>query len=773
MAQKESVGSVQLEAELNTTKLEHGLDAVKGKIDKLDQPLRKTEQGMQKVEKASASAGAGLQKASIAAQAFSTALGFLGLQSIAGAIHKLIAFGKEVYTVTLNLQAIESQARAVFGDAFPKMQKQAELLGHQFNRSSSDILKFMAGFGDFLDQLGMAPSQTQKTSAALAEMTVQFGKLKQNIPDDQIFEALQQGLAGNYKALRQLDILIKDDTLQQYANSLAIKNKVKDMDSEQVAIITTMYLQDQLMKRQQELAASTGEMGDAAKTASGEWQDLQEELGTSAAPLVASALHTITAALKFAREHVDGFKLAWRNLLDVTGVGFIVKVQQAGMSLLSGKKNATAANTVPFGPPTPDAGMLDTLNRTPRSTGGGGGGGGESLVERQKKAVQDLEKAEQGVIQALGEEAKANLDNLNIRKKELGIRKDLGLATDKELAELDRVNRRVLFHEEAVDRATKAWEKQKDVVQRLKDEIQDINDDILNTTKDLEKRLKDIDKDTEKKKVERVAELLAERAKIFQDAQDKGGRLTGEAGIRLDAVETELKGVDESTLLAAGAIAGETDLQRIDRQGEEEKAEARLEAEEKLVESRSQLANKTKELEGAENDLKTASNEVVTALNALTASTDSNFTATETRTKAHVKAQIEELNKLAAAYRGVIGPKAAGKAAAESLAPIVSGAYADGGVLRGPGTDRSDNLLIAASPGERIISAQTNRMYNPILEMIHNRTFPIPKFADGGVVNSNNNNSKEVRIENHYHGLNGRRMGRDDMMEYYARKAMR
>ena len=399
----------------------------------------------------------------------------------------------------------------------------------------------------------------------------------------------------------------------------------------------------------------------------------------------------------------------------------------------------------------------------------GAGGGGQS----QKKAIDEIAKAEKDVIAALGEQAKANLDNLNIRKKELEIRKDLGILSTRETEELRRINRLVIFNEDNVDKATAAWKKQQGVVESLKEDIKSINDDIEQTTKDLQKRLGEIDNDTKKRKTDKVADLIKEQNDI-RSQLNGGDALTGDQSRRLGEIQEQLRNVDPTLIDAGTKQAGMNDFEIFDRDAQEEKAKATLDANEKLTVSKQQLAEKTQELNREESTLKITYDAVVTSLETMRTSNETNFTAIETRTKDHVARQIEQLNKLTAAYGGVYGP-GGGAAAAQQAASEISGVakYADGGVIRGPGSDRSDNLLALVSPRERIISAETNRMYNPILEMIHNRTFPLPRFADGGLVNSNNNNSRSATIHNHYHGANGRRMGSDDMMAYYVRRAMR
>lgn len=58
-------------------------------------------------------------------------------------------------------------------------------------------------------------------------------------------------------------------------------------------------------------------------------------------------------------------------------------------------------------------------------------------------------------------------------------------------------------------------------------------------------------------------------------------------------------------------------------------------------------------------------------------------------------------------------------------------ALATGGKLTGPGSDRSDNLLLWGSPGEWMINARASRYYGDGF-MHRLNSMQLPRFADGG-----------------------------------------
>ena len=389
----------------------------------------------------------------------------------------------------------------------------------------------------------------------------------------------------------------------------------------------------------------------------------------------------------------------------------------------SGESDSAPApkNTIPFGP-------VNNPNPKPPPPRGGGGGKDEA-----KKLADELQKAEDGFIKALGEEGKANKENLDLKRSELLLRQKLGLLTSREALELERINRRLDYKTDAIEDATRAWEDQHSVVQSLKKDIEGINDDIKKQAKDLKKTFADIDRESQKKKNETAADLVKERNDILAKAGGSEG-ITGDASRRLGEINSLLATQSPETQQAGEDLGKLNDFQKIDEDAKQKKLEAAQEANQKLEDSITSLTIKQTELNQAQAAETDAINSIIRAQDTLRIVTDSNFKAIEDRTTLHVNQQIAEFTRLSLAL-GATG------------APVPG--FATGGVIRGPGGPTGDKILARLSDGERIISASTNKMYAPILQAIHNRSFPIPRFKDGGVVTQNNQKSSNIVINNH------------------------
>lgn len=82
-----------------------------------------------------------------------------------------------------------------------------------------------------------------------------------------------------------------------------------------------------------------------------------------------------------------------------------------------------------------------------------------------------------------------------------------------------------------------------------------------------------------------------------------------------------------------------------------------------------------------------------------------------------------------------------------------AGSFADGGLISGPGTGRSDSISANVSNGEYVVNQASTSRYLPIIDAINNDTSGsglqsiapsspgVPKFADGGLVNGQGSSS--------------------------------
>jgi hypothetical protein len=68
------------------------------------------------------------------------------------------------------------------------------------------------------------------------------------------------------------------------------------------------------------------------------------------------------------------------------------------------------------------------------------------------------------------------------------------------------------------------------------------------------------------------------------------------------------------------------------------------------------------------------------------------------------------------------------------LGMLIGNLFAEGGLVRGPGTGTSDSIPAMVSNGEYIVKASATKKYLPLLSAINNNR--LPAFAEGGLVST-------------------------------------
>lgn len=453
----------------------------------------------------------------------------------------------------------------------------------------------------------------------------------------------------------------------------------------------------------------------------------------------------------------------YRNLLD----------ERAGKSM---QQIGPLRSVAPFMFRTPtDPVHAEALGRIPKvllEAGTRGTGTNESETNNQfsvgskstEGRLKEIDKLEKEITKSLQEQAKINRDILKQRKEDLELKREIGIITSREEEELRRINNRMEFAGDLIDDLTKKWKDQKRAIEESKDTLEEYRKEL----RDIEEEMADVDEETAESRIEKLAELIRER----NDLKEKftiGGGLTGDASRRVGEINEILNTATPEELTEAERLASLNPLQLITEEGEKRKAQLQERKDELL----GLIDAERKGLEDLRQQAEDTQRDIAQALKDRATVQTQTYTLLETATTNHVNQQIAEFNRLKATLDSLTSASRniatfetqAGQSLSSSFS--VPG-FKDGGVLHGPGGPRSDNLLIAASPGERIISAATNRLYGPILDAIHRREFPIPRFADGGVVNSHNQTTKTAHF--HYHGEGAKAMADPTMLNWQWRK---
>lgn len=141
------------------------------------------------------------------------------------------------------------------------------------------------------------------------------------------------------------------------------------------------------------------------------------------------------------------------------------------------------------------------------------------------------------------------------------------------------------------------------------------------------------------------------------------------------------------------------------------------------------------------------------------------------RNEAQEAFKNSEIARFEAIKQKALEAAAAIQAAQSASRSVGSKGFARGGLVFGAGGPTEDKVPAMLSSGEYVVRAAAVRMHRPLLEAINNMRFPVPHFAEGGDVTTNTNNSRSLKLTQHFHGDAAKAMASPRMVRWHARKA--
>lgn len=235
---------------------------------------------------------AGLGKAKsmltgFASKAITVGLGAAGAGSVAGGL--LLAAKKAA-----DLGESVSKVKVVFGGASKGMIDQADELARKFGVVKQSVLDAGAGFG----LMGRAAGLSAESSAKLGQEMVQLGldmASFHNISNEEAFEKLRSGLAGEAEPLRPLGILLSEDAVKAEALATGLI-KVKRELTDQEKVLARLSL----IRKQ--AGPAIGDLERTADSAANQMRKLEGELQNAAVEFGSSLQDALKDGISLARE---------------------------------------------------------------------------------------------------------------------------------------------------------------------------------------------------------------------------------------------------------------------------------------------------------------------------------------------------------------------------------------------------------------------------------------------------------------------------------------
>lgn len=203
------------------------------------------------------------------------------------------AFVKASIGAAGNAAEAWSKFDAVFKDQAAATKQWALQFASDVGRSKTSIVTWLATLQDTFVPMGLAREDAASLSKEMVQLAVDLGSFN-NIPTQEVVEALQSALVGNTETVRKFGIVINETNTKQEAYTLGLAETGEKL-TEQAKIQARVSL---IMK------GSTDAQGDAIRTADSfnnkqermksAWEDLAIAIGNKFLPVAGDAIDVLT-----------------------------------------------------------------------------------------------------------------------------------------------------------------------------------------------------------------------------------------------------------------------------------------------------------------------------------------------------------------------------------------------------------------------------------------------------------------------------------------------
>lgn len=209
------------------------------------------------------------------------------------AAKKVGQFAVEAIDLAKDMEETKSKVSAVFGPEGQKeIEEWASNASHDFHTTKQAAMESVSAFGNILLNMGMASQEAQKYSQDLVLVAAAQADFN-NMDTGEVLDKIQSALAGNYKGLQSLGIVLKETDITERALLATGKEKAEqltDLEKKQAAlqIITekSSFAVEKYKENSGSLVSMQGEL--QAKL-----QDVKTEIGERLYPVAESLFNKI------------------------------------------------------------------------------------------------------------------------------------------------------------------------------------------------------------------------------------------------------------------------------------------------------------------------------------------------------------------------------------------------------------------------------------------------------------------------------------------------
>lgn len=331
----------------------------------------------------------------------------LFVSGLKGLIKGVVSFTQKAadYEESLNLFTV------TMGDQAKQGVEWLEKFSNALYLDPTEVMQYMGSFNSLIKGLGTASDKAYLMSKNLTQLTYDLASFK-NIKPEVAFQKLQSAISGEIEPLRNVGVALSENTLQELAYSLGLKENVRDLTEAQKAQLRYIQIMNSSKEWQTDMGRTLVTPAGALRILRQEFTMLARAIGRVFIPIVMAAAPYIIALSQLLTDLANklakflGYKITDIDYSGLTkGLGNV----SSGVSAIGDSADKTKKKLNTMLAPFDELNVVqEKVENSGSGLGGLGGGGDLGLDLPEYDALANLTKDMDKNV----ERAKKNLKSL-------------------------------------------------------------------------------------------------------------------------------------------------------------------------------------------------------------------------------------------------------------------------------------------------------------------------------------------------------------------------
>ncbi|HSS11144.1 MAG TPA: hypothetical protein VLL25_14755 [Acidimicrobiales bacterium] len=197
---------------------------------------------------------------------------------------KVVEFVKDSVKAAQDLNANLSRTNTIFGESAGAVIDWSKTTAKSMGIAQADSLAAANAIGKTLvGSFGLSTEAAAGMSKGVVELAKDMATFNR-VPFDQALEAVQKGLTGNARGLKDLGVVMSDAEIKQKAVTLGLSDGQKALDPATKAQASYALMLEKTTLQQGATARASGSLGATQDRMKAQWKDMQASLGQALLP---------------------------------------------------------------------------------------------------------------------------------------------------------------------------------------------------------------------------------------------------------------------------------------------------------------------------------------------------------------------------------------------------------------------------------------------------------------------------------------------------------